>query len=55
MKVEMYRIIKIFKWTFTIRVPDFLNPWEYTGDNTIRFDKPPKKKDILKFDWETHK
>jgi len=47
MKLQMYKIIKIFKWKFIIRIPDFLNPWEYTEDNTIRFDKPPNKNDIL--------
>lgn len=47
MKVEMYKIIKIFKWKFAIRIPDFLNPWEYTNDNTIRFTEPPKKDEIV--------
>ena len=55
MKVQMYKIIKIFKWKFAIKIPNFLNPWEYTNDNTIRFSKPPTKKDILKLDWESHK
>ena len=46
-KVEIYKIIKIFKWSFSIKVPDFLNPWEYTDNDTITFKDPPKKNEIV--------
>lgn len=48
--VKMYKIIKIFKWQFAIRIPDFLNPWEYTDNETITFDRPPNKNDIIKIE-----
>jgi len=51
-KVQMFKIIKIFKWTFTIKVPDFLNPWELSG-NTVIFDKPPSKEDIVSIHYES--
>ncbi len=47
MKIKQYRIIKIFKWEFHIKIPDFLNSWEISEDNTIILQEPPNKKDIL--------
>ena len=46
-KTKLYKIFNIFKWKIVIKIPDFLNPWEYNTDNTIIFIKPPSKNDIV--------
>lgn len=52
-KAKMYKVFKIFNWKFAIKIPDFLNLWEYDDENqTITFASPPNKNDIIEMRYE---
>lgn len=47
MDVKVYKIIKIFKWRFVIKIPNFLHPWRYIKDESITFQDPLDENNIL--------